>query len=53
MTGFKPVKGVNYAEITAVLVEAIKEQQATIELQKQELEKLKSELESIKKLLIK
>jgi hypothetical protein len=43
--------GVNYAEMSAVLVEAIKEQQQMIENQNQEIERLKSEIETIKSLL--
>jgi hypothetical protein len=56
-------KGVNYAEMTAVLVEAIKEQQVIIENQQaqidelkqkdSEIEKLKAELEAIKAMLSK
>ena len=34
-------KGVNYAEVTAVLVEAVKEQQKMIEELKAEIEQLK------------
>ncbi|OFY65934.1 MAG: hypothetical protein A2Y71_00415 [Bacteroidetes bacterium RBG_13_42_15] len=41
-------KGINYPEMSAVLVEAIKEQQAQIESQNQENLQLKSELQSIK-----
>ena len=46
-------KGVNYAEMTAVLVEAMKEQQTIIDKQQEELDLLKAELEVIKKLLSK
>ncbi|HSA05377.1 MAG TPA: tail fiber domain-containing protein, partial [Tenuifilaceae bacterium] len=46
-------KGVNYAEMTAVLVEAMKEQQTIIDKQQKELDLLKAELEAIKKLLSK
>jgi len=46
-------KGVNYAEMTAVLVEAMKEQQTIIDKQQKELDLLKVELEAIKKLLSK
>ncbi len=46
-------KGVNYAEMTAVLVEAMKEQQTIIDKQQKELDLLKAELEEIKKLLSK
>ncbi len=41
------LKGVNYPEITAVLVEAMKEQQQQIELTKQENLQLKSQLQSL------
>jgi hypothetical protein len=47
-------KGVNYAEMTAVLVEAIKEQQKQIEELKEknkEIDLLKAELEAIKAML--
>ena len=54
-------KGVNYAEITAVLVEAVKEQQQIINTQQKEIEalkennneieKLKNEIDNIMKLL--
>jgi len=57
------LKGVNYAEITAVLVEAVKEQQKQIELLKQEnaefkenaksIQVLKDELEMIRALVTK
>ena len=56
-------KGVNYAEISAVLVEAIKEQQTFIEKQQEEItalkaktneiESLKAEIEALKKLFSK
>ncbi|MDD2197709.1 MAG: hypothetical protein PHW91_11040, partial [Bacteroidales bacterium] len=48
--------GVNYAEMTAVLVEAVKEQQKEIEVLKAEVGKidaLKAELEAIKALISK
>ncbi len=58
-TGYK---GIKYAEITAVLVEAIKEQQKLIEIQQNELEALKkqsqvveslqSEIDALKQLII-
>jgi hypothetical protein len=44
---------IDYAPLTAVLVEAIKEQQKQIEKQKSEFEALKAELDAIKALLIK
>jgi cell division protein FtsB len=46
-------KGVNYPEMTAVLVEAIKEQQSIIDNQQKELESLKAEIEAIKALISK
>jgi hypothetical protein len=55
------LKGVNYAEITAVLVEAVKEQQQIIDRQQceieilknsnQELQSLKAEIEAIKSII--
>jgi hypothetical protein len=59
------LKGVNYAEITAVLVEAVKEQQqiidkqineskiqkAVIDNQQKELQSLKAEIEAIKSII--
>jgi hypothetical protein len=44
-------KGVNYAEMTAVLVEAIKEQQQQIESTKNENLQLKSELQLLKEMM--
>ncbi|MDQ1297414.1 MAG: hypothetical protein QG611_1396, partial [Bacteroidota bacterium] len=41
------LKGVNYAEMTAVLVEAIKEQQHQIESQQKEIEELKALVNSL------
>lgn len=56
-------KGVNYAEMSAVLVEAIKEQQTVIEKQQEEInslktitkeiESLKADIEALKKMLSK
>lgn len=56
-------KGVNYAEMSAVLVEAIKEQQTVIEKQQEEInslkaktneiETLKAEIEALKKIFSK
>lgn len=46
-------KGINYSEYTAVLNEAIKEQQKTIENQKQEIEQLKLKIKEIDELKIK
>jgi hypothetical protein len=43
-------KGINYPELTAVLVEAIKEQQNTIESQSAKIDQQQSELESLKSL---
>ncbi|MGD0342116.1 MAG: tail fiber domain-containing protein, partial [Bacteroidales bacterium] len=45
------LKGINYPEITAVLAEAVKEQQQQIESTKQENQKLKSELIELKTLV--
>ena len=45
------LKGINYSEATALLVEAIKEQQQQIESQKSELQSLREELEQIKAVL--
>jgi len=39
--------GINYAEMTAVLVEAMKEQQQLIESQQTELDELKRKLEQL------
>ncbi len=47
-------KGVNYAEMSAVLIEAIKEQQQKIQLLEEkvkEVNALKTELEAIKAML--
>ena len=44
-------KGVNYANLVAVLVEAIKAQEKTIQEQREGLRSLKAELEAIKALL--
>ena len=44
-------KGINYAEMSAVLVEAIKEQQKIIESQKEELELLKERLSAIEAMM--
>jgi hypothetical protein len=46
-------KGINYAELSAVLVGAIKEQQQQISNQQSEIDMLKAELEAIKLLLSK
>jgi hypothetical protein len=45
------LKGVNYAEMTAVLVEAVKEQQQEIESARQGNLKLKSEIDDLKALV--
>jgi hypothetical protein len=42
-------KGVNYAEMTAVLTEAVKEQQEQIELQNQKIEQLEKMITSMEK----
>jgi hypothetical protein len=47
------LKGVNYAEMTAVLVEAMKEQQHQIEFYKSQLQSLQEEVEQIKAMLVK
>jgi hypothetical protein len=46
-------KAVDYNKITPVLIEAVKEQQKTIESQKSEIDALKSELAQIKAILLK
>jgi hypothetical protein len=45
------LKGINYSQTTALLVEAIKEQQQQIESTKQENQQLKSELDELKALV--
>jgi hypothetical protein len=45
------LKGINYPEITAVLAQAVKEQQQQIESTKQENQKLRSELDELKSLV--
>jgi len=44
-------KGINYAEMSAVLVEAIKEQQKIIESQKDELKSLKERLSALEAMM--
>jgi histidyl-tRNA synthetase len=45
------LKGINYSQATAILVEAIKEQQQQIESYKSQLQSLHEEVEQIKSLL--
>jgi trimeric autotransporter adhesin len=45
------LKGINYPEITAVLAQAVKEQQQQIESTKQENQKLRTELDELKTLV--
>ena len=45
-------KTVNYSRLTAVLIEAIKEQQNTVETQQKQIDELKSELKAIRDMLL-
>lgn len=45
-------KTVNYSRLTPVLIEAIKEQQVTVETQQKEIDQLKSELKAIRDMLL-
>jgi multidrug resistance efflux pump len=47
------LKGINYSQATALLVEAIKEQQKQIESYKSQLQLLQEEVEQIKAMLAK
>ena len=50
-TGKDGYKSVDYTKLTAVLIEAVKEQQQIIQNQNQEIESLKDRLESIESLV--